>query len=154
MNSYQKQIENLYLGILNNYSNFLNCKKVNLNYDFKAKEFEELKFKYSIKSIAKSGTSFESAKRLLHYFAPILIHNSFYDNHIECNSLKLLEYSFENSGNGINWFNKAKIITECCLALGIYARRVFINPFSLFDFDSHVVYEIFDKKLDKWIMLD
>ena len=24
MNSYQKQIENLYLGILNNYSNFLN----------------------------------------------------------------------------------------------------------------------------------
>ena len=40
MNSYQKQIENLYLGILNNYSNFLNGKKVNLIYDFKAKEFE------------------------------------------------------------------------------------------------------------------
>lgn len=78
----------------------------------------------------------------------------FYDNHIECNSLKLLEYSFENSENGINCLNKAKIITECCLALGIYARRVFINSFLLFDFDSHVAYEIFDKKLDKWIMLD
>lgn len=74
MNPYQKQIENLYLGILNNYSNFLNGKKVNLIYDFKAKE---LKFKYSLKYIAKSGTSFESAKRSLHYFAPILKHNFF-----------------------------------------------------------------------------
>lgn len=48
-----------------------------LIYDFKAKEFEELKFKYSLKYIAKSGTSFESAKRSLHYFAPILKHNFF-----------------------------------------------------------------------------
>lgn len=62
---------------MNNYSNFLNGKKVNLIYDFKAKEFEELKFKYSLKYIAKSGTSFESAKRSLHYFAPILKHNFF-----------------------------------------------------------------------------
>ncbi len=53
--------------------------------------------------------------------------------------MKLLTYSFENDEHGINCLNKAKILAECCLALGIFARRVFIHPFSPFDFDSHVV---------------
>lgn len=68
--------------------------------------------------------------------------------------MKLLTYSFENDEHGINCLNKAKILAECCLALGIFARRVFIHPFSPFDFDSHVVCEIFDEQRGKWIMLD
>ena len=37
------------------------------------------------------------------------------------------------------------------MSLGIYARRVKIMPYSPYDFDNHVVVEIYDKK---WIMLD
>jgi hypothetical protein len=40
------------------------------------------------------------------------------------------------------------------LALGIFARRVVIMPFSPYDFDNHVVAEIYDRTMDKWIMLD
>ena len=68
--------------------------------------------------------------------------------------LLTLEYSLNNPEQGINCLNKAKILEECCLALGIYARRVCIMPYSPFDFDNHVVTEIYDRNLSKWIMLD
>ncbi len=38
--------------------------------------------------------------------------------------------------------------------MGIFARRVSIMPFSPYDFDNHVVTEIYDRKLGRWIMLD
>lgn len=154
MNPYQEQIQNLYLGILSNYPDFSEEADARLTYDFEAAEWEELKTRYALESVAKTGAPFERAKRLLHYFAPRLAHCSFYDNHVECNALELLSYSFENKEHGINCLNKSKILAESCLALGIYARRVFIHPFSPFDFDSHVVCEIFDEQRNQWIMLD
>lgn len=154
MNSYQEQIKNLYLGILNNYPDFAAEADAHLTYDFAAGEWAELRARYAPEKIAKDGTPFEKARRLLHYFAPRLSHCSFYDNHVTCNALQLLSYSFENKEHGINCLNKAKILAECCLAVGIYARRVFIYPFSPFDFDSHVVCEIYDTSLGKWVMLD
>ena len=50
--------------------------------------------------------------------------------------------------------NKSKILAECCLALGIPARRVFIMPFSPYDTDNHVVNEIYDDTREKWVMMD
>jgi hypothetical protein len=41
-----------------------------------------------------------------------------------------------------------------CLSLGIYARKVWIMPYSEYDRDCHVVNEIWDTGLNKWIMLD
>lgn len=154
MNQYEGQIRNLYLGILNNYPEFAEEDDAHLEYDFAAPEFEELRSAYNLDNIAGNGTASERAERLLHYFAPRLKHESFYDNHVECSAMKLLTYSFENDEHGINCLNKSKILAECCLALGIFARRVFIHPFSPFDFDSHVVCEIFDEQRGKWIMLD
>ena len=110
--------------------------------------------KYDLVKIAGNGGDFVRAKRLLHNLAPRLAHSSWYDNHIECNALRLLEYSLDNPEQGINCLNKSKILVECCLALGIYARRVIIMPSSPYDFDNHVVAEIYDRTLEKWIMLD
>ena len=123
-------------------------------YDFNCPEYEELRSKYNLIRIAGKGSDFIRAKRLLHYLAPRLTHSSWYDNHIECNALRLLEYSLDNPEQGINCLNKSKILVECCLAIGIYARRVSIMPFSPYDFDNHVVAEIYDRALEKWIMLD
>lgn len=148
------EMQNIYSGILFNYRNFDGKTADDVIYDFSCLEYEELREKYELVKIAGTGSDFQKAKRLLHYFAPKLTHSSWYDNHIECNALKLLEYSFGNPKQGINCLNKSKILEECCLALGIYARRVGIMPFSPYDFDNHVVNEIFDKKLNKWIMLD
>lgn len=154
MNQYKEQLRNLYSGILNNYPEFAEGEDASLTYDLEAREWEELRSRYTLENVMKTGTAFERAVRLTRYLAPGLTHSSWYDNHVECNALELLAYSFENKEHGINCLNKAKILAECCLALGIYARRVFLYPFSPFDFDSHVVCEIFDERLDKWIMLD
>lgn len=144
----------MYKGILFHSQIFANEKDDEINYDFNCKEFTILKEKYDLVNIAGKGTDFQKAKRLLHYLAPRLFHSSWYDNHISCNALDLLEYSLNNKEQGINCLNKAKILEECCLALGIYARRVCIMPYSPYDFDNHVVTEIYDKKLKSWIMLD
>ncbi len=144
----------IYSGILLNYQEFEKGNHETISYDFTCPEFHELKEKYQLTAIAEKGSDFQKAKRLLHYFAPRLHHNSWYDNHIECNALKLLEYSLNNKEHGINCLNKSKILEECCLALQIYARRVSILPYSPYDYDNHVVVEIFDRQLNKWIMLD
>lgn len=149
-----QQMTVLYSGILFHNQDFASDEKSVITYHFDCPEFAILREKYGLEKIAGSGSDFSRAKRLLHYFAPRLAHSSWYDNHVPCNALDLLEYSLEKPDQGINCLNKSKIMEECCLAVGIYARRVVIMPFSPYDFDNHVVTEIYDRKLKKWIMLD
>lgn len=150
--SYQNLI-NIYAGILWNYQKFVGEIK-RIHYYFDCPQYQELINKYHIDEIAKEGGSFEKAKRLLHYLSPRLSHEPQFLNDIPCNALSLLEYSFNNEEHGINCLNKSKILEECCLALGIYARRVSMMPYSPYDLDNHVVCEIYDEQLNKWIMLD
>lgn len=149
-----KQILDIYRGILFNSQEFESGNTEEVTYEFDCSQFEDLRSKYDLVKIAGKGSDFIRSKRLLHYLAPRLTHSSWYNNHIECNALKLLEYSLNNPEHGINCLNKSKILVECCLSLGIYARRVHIMPFSPYDFDTHVVAEIYDRTLEKWIMLD
>lgn len=144
----------VYSGILFNNQEFERGNADEIIYEFDCPEYEELRNKYNLVQIAGNGNDFVRAKRLLHYLAPRLTHSSWYDNHIECNALRLLEYSLDIPEQGINCLNKSKILVECCMALGIFARRVSIMPFSPYDFDNHVVAEIYDRTLEKWIMLD
>ena len=144
----------IYSGILFHNQDFAEGNDASISYDFDCPEYSELKEKYGLEKIAGRGSDFVRAKRLLHYLAPRLTHSSWYDNHVTCNALALLEYSLNNQEQGINCLNKSKILQECCLALGIYARRMYIMPYSPYDFDNHVVSEIYDRKLKKWIMLD
>jgi hypothetical protein len=149
-----QQMLNVYSGILFHNQEFEGGNTDENVYEFNCPEFEELRNKYDLVKIAGRGNDFIRAKRLLHYLAPRLTHSSWYDNHIKCNALCLLEYSLDNPEHGINCLNKSKILVECCLAIGIYARRVSIMPASPYDFDNHVVVEIYDRDLEKWIMLD
>ena len=149
-----RQMLNVYQGILFHNQEFDSGNREEIVYEFDCAPFEELREKYHLAQVAGKGSDFVRAKRLLHYLSPRLAHSPWYDNHIACNALRLLEYSFENPAQGINCLNKAKILVECCLALGIYARRVRIMPYSPYDFDNHVVAEIYDRTLEKWIMLD
>ena len=148
------QMLNVYRGILFHHLKFEEGKHEDFIYEFDCPEFEELRNRYHLVKIAGNGSDFVRAKRLLHYLATRLTHSSWYDNHIECNALKLLEYRVEQPEHGSNCRHKSKIFVECCLAIGIFARRVTIMPFSPYDFDNHVVAEIYDCKLAKWIMLD
>ncbi|MGT2768621.1 hypothetical protein ACVRY7_06650 [Streptococcus ictaluri] len=68
--------------------------------------------------------------------------------------MALLDYSLDQPDHGINCLSKSKILQECLLALGIPARRMHLMPFGPYDLDCHVVVELFDDQLQKWIMLD
>lgn len=154
MQGIAQQMLDVYRGILFQHQAFENGNTEDIIYEFDCPEFEELRNQYGLLRIAGKGSDFTRAKRLLHDLAPRLAHSSWYDNHIECNALRLLEYSLDHPEQGINCLNKSKILAECCLASGIYARRVRIMPLSPYDFDNHVVTEIYDRALEKWIMLD
>lgn len=155
--SYLQTTEEIYImeaGILRNNLQFHDGKDYEIQYNFSHENYGILKSKYQIESTAKEGTEFERALRLMAEYAPRLTHKSDYDNHIPINALDLLEYSLDNARHGINCKNKAQILNEMCLALGIYSRKVWIMPYSRYDGDCHVVNEVWDSSLDKWVMLD
>ena len=149
-----RQKIDIYSGILFHNQTFAAGKRKKIHYDFDDANLKILKDRYDLETIAGRGSDFVRALRLMRHLAPRLAHCSWYDNHVPCNGLDLLQYSLDQPERGINCLNKAKILEECCLSLGIYARRVGIYPFSPYDFDNHVVVEIFDRSTNRWIMLD
>lgn len=155
--SYLQSPDEIYImesGILKNNLEFAEGEDYNLKYDFSGEDYSVLKEKYGIEKIAGSGSEFEKALNLMDEFAPRLYHDSYYDNHITIRALDLLEYSLDNKKQGINCRSKAQILNEMCLALGIYSRKVWIMPNSGYDNDCHVVNEVWDESLNKWVMLD
>lgn len=151
---FQQNLFDIYTGILfNNQSFAAGLGAGEITYDFACPEYRTLIEKYGIDRTAGEGTAFERSVRLLHWMAPRLTHKGDYDNHVPVNALDLLAYSLDNPEQGINCVNKAKILAECALALGIYARRVHIMPYSPYDGDNHVVTEVYDPALG-WVMLD
>ena len=146
----QQNLFDIYSGILFNNQAFADSgETAEITYDFTCPEYKALIEKYGIDGIAGEGPAFERGVRLMHWMAPRLTHKGDYDNHVPFNSLDLLEYSLDKPEQGINCRNKSIILTECCLALGIYARRVYIMPYSPYDGDNHVVSEIYDPELDR-----
>ena len=155
--SYLQSTDEIYImeaGILRNNLEFHDGTDYELTYDFLHDNYATLKSKYKIENTAKSGTEFEKALRLMDEYAPRLTHESYYDNHVPVNALDLLEYSLDNKKQGINCRAKAQILNEMCLSLGIYSRKVWIMPYSGYDNDCHVVNEVWDSSLNKWVMLD
>lgn len=155
--SYLQSVDEIYImeaGILKNNLEFHDGNNDELKYNFSHENYETLKSKYGIEKTAGSGTEFERALNLMNEYAPRLTHKGDYDNHISINALDLLEYSLDNKNQGINCRNKAQILNEMCLSLGIYSRKVWIMPYSQYDSDCHVVNEVWDTSLNKWVMLD
>lgn len=149
-----EEIYTMEAGILRNNLEFAAGEDVEITYDFSREEYTVLITDYQIDKIAGTGTELEQALNLMNEFAPRLQHDSYYDNHIEVNGLALLEFSLDKKSHGINCRAKAQILNEMCLALGIYSRKVWIMPNSGYDNDCHVVNEVWDTSLNKWVMLD
>ena len=156
-NSYLQDMDEIYImeaGILRNNLEFADGEELTISYNFDNHDYDLLIEKYKIDKIAGNGSEFDKSLRLMNEFAPRLTHNSYYDNHIEMNALDLLQYSLNNKKQGINCRSKAQILNEMCLALNIFSRKVWIMPNSSYDNDCHVVNEVWDSQINKWIMLD
>lgn len=155
--SYLQSTDEIYImeaGILRNNLELREGQPVDFVYDMAHEDYDELISLYGIDKTAGEGTELERALRLMDEYAPRLTHESNFGGNVELNALSLLEYSLDNSRQGINCRCKAQILNEMCLALGIYSRKVWIMPNSGYDGDCHVVNEIWDSTLNKWVMLD
>lgn len=141
-------------GILTAHETFVDGEEHQFSYDFNHESYAVLKETYGIEDTAGDGSEFQKALRLMDAYAGRLNHKSNYDNHIEMSAPQLLEYSLDKKENGINCRAKAQILNEMCLSLGICARKVWIMPLSPYDQDCHVVNEVWDSELEKWVMLD
>ena len=149
-----QEIYDMEAGIIRTLLEFQDGEDVRITYDFDNSEYPELLSGYGIEKTAGNGSEFEKAKALMNAYSNKLKHDSGYDNHIEMNAPSLLKYSLNHRSHGINCRAKAQILNEMCLALGIYSRKVWLNPNSVYDSDCHVVNEVWDTKLNQWIMLD
>lgn len=149
----QRTLWNVYCGILHGLRGWAAGGTLSVTYRCDCPEFQTLLARYPVEKVDGKGSGFARALRLCRWLYPRLKHNGVYKNCVPCNSLALLDFCFEKE-DGINCVNKAKILAECCLALGIPARRVYLYPLSPYDLDNHVVTEIYDSSLKNWIMLD
>lgn len=155
--SYLQDVNQIYTmesGILYSYGEFVSGEDFQFTYDFKNETYEELEKQYNVSKIAGEGTPFEKASRLMNEFSGRLTHESNYSEIVEYEALALLKYSLDQPSHGINCRCKAQILNEMCLSLGIYARKIRIMPVSIYDNDCHVVNEVYDTSLEKWVMFD
>ena len=155
--SYLSSKENLYdteTGILHTVRTFRAGTDQEIRYEFEHPDFVAMKNKYNLKETAGEGSEFQKALRLMNAYSNRLRHESSFDNQIGWRGLDLLEYGLDKKNQGINCRGKAQILNEMCLALGIHARKVWLIPASIYDQECHVVNEIWDNELSKWVMLD
>lgn len=124
-------------------------------YDFEHDDYKILLKKYNIAKIAGNGSEYEKAIRLMNELAPRLSCLGDFDYSVDIKALPLLEYSVDKPENGINCHCKAHILNEMLLALGIYSHKLWRMPNSEYDGECcHVVNEIWDTALNKWVMID
>ncbi|WP_339186181.1 transglutaminase-like domain-containing protein [Paenibacillus sp. FSL R5-0490] len=65
----------------------------------------------------------------------------------------LLNFADEH-GNRLNCRGLAIVLSELCLAAGLYSRYITCSPRERETDDSHVVVIVYSKEFNKWIMLD
>ena len=143
------------LGILANSKDFREGEDITIEYDFENEEYSTLLEKYDIEETAGTGSEFEKAKKLMHEYSHRIKHSSDVAVSAEnMNAQYLLETYLDNKDQGTYCRAKAQILNEMCLALKIYSRKIWILPLSVYDNECHVVNEIWDSTLEKWVMLD
>jgi len=123
-------------------------------YDNNNPHFNQLKSNYQIETVASDGDDFSKAVNLLNWVSKHIYYKGDYDGTLG-NSLDLLNYAYDKGElGGINCVALATILSECMLAVGLKARRVFLMPCSPYDGDFHAVTHVYINEMKKWVMID
>ena len=142
------------LGILVNSEEFRDGEDITITYDLENDEYSRLREKYKLDKIAGDGSEFSRTKKLMREFSGRLRHSSSVAVSDENMNAEYLLENYLDSKEGTYCRAKAQILNEVCLSLGIYSRKLWIIPLSVYDTECHVVNEIWDSQYNKWKMLD
>jgi hypothetical protein len=94
-------------------------------------KFDTLKNTYPIETIAGDGDDFSKTVNLLQWVSAHNYHKGDYRGSIAQNALDLLNHSYNKDIScGINCVGLSTVLSECLLAIGIKARKIFIMPCS------------------------
>lgn len=146
----------VYAGILRVLDKFEKTSRADIlmKYMYPKEQADALVNAYRIDEIAGDNSDFERVVRLLKWLHNVY-HNGSYQNNVKKNALDLLNYGFKgDESRSLNCADMSIILTECCLALGLKARTITLMPFSPYDFDNHVVSNVYIRELNKWVILD
>ncbi len=146
-------IEILETGIIKNLEEFTDGEDVQFFYDFDPPKYKGLlEIADGIPTLDKNS-DFENAKILMEFLSPRMKHTPVLKEEAGSTAEDYYRYSVLGK-NGINCRAKSQIFNELALANGIHSRKVWLISESVYDNECHVVNEIWDGKLNKWIMLD
>ena len=115
-----------------------------------------LRTQYSLIEVAGNGSNFSKAVTLMHWVYNNVLHcGGGADVDIQRDPISILEYSFgKGRVPGIYCRHQAVVFSECCLSIGLMARKIHCLPFSPNDYDTHVVSMVYINELNKWVLFD
>ena len=118
-------------------------------------DYRQLLQEHPIMAVAGEGSDFEKAANLLDWLSNHIVHKGNFANSVPAAASALLTYGLDKGEvHGLNCRALSFALTECLLALGIPARTLYLMPMSPYDFDNHVVCEVWIAALNQWVMLD
>ena len=117
--------------------------------------------KYGLADIARQGSAFEKAAKIMNWVAD----KTYYCGNSglgENDIFSILEYSFDKGfGGAINCEQRALLLSECLLALKIFAHPVGLEYCELnktgdkvTSINCHVVVHLYPEEENKWVMFD
>ena len=146
-----------YRGLLRLYDDFAaepDQDVPSFEYDGSHPALAQLRRRYDLDRVAGEATPLTRGRRLCDWLHRHVRHFDSAER-IEWNSLRLLEYSFDNGREaGINCIMQAIVLAEACLAVGLPARVMGLHPLSPYDMDQHYVTVVWTGQSARWVMLD
>lgn len=108
---------------------------------------------YDLKTIAGIGTDFEKALRVMQWLTDKTFYSGVKTKWLADNSADILAYSYEKPfENAINCREKAIVLTDCLIALGLRAYPVCMLADE--NRGCHFTVHVYSKELKKWILFD
>lgn len=145
---------NVYAGILKIMDKFKKGEDIRGIKYLNNKGCEELREKYNLYTVAGAGDNLSKALNLLNWISTHIYYDGDYNSGAS-NAIDILEYAFDNGKDkGVNCRTLSVALVECCQAINLIARTVYIMPCSPYESENHVVCEVWIQELNKWIMLD
>ncbi len=109
--------------------------------------------KYKLDKIAGSGSDFDKALKIMQWLTEHTFYSGASTKWNSDNSIEILEYSFDNGfSNAINCREKAIVLSDCLLAIGIKSY-----PIAMMNLNCtgvHFTVHFYSKELKKWILFD
>jgi hypothetical protein len=125
------------------------------------KVYDEFNRQFKLNEIAGSGDTFNKSLNIMNWISMNTQYNG-YSSLPPVKSDEIIEFSFSKGFDGaINCANKAILLSDCLMSIGIIALPVWIQN-QIVDADNkyfgcgsvHVVVHIYIQEKNKWIMFD